>query len=448
MITPPLRPLAQLRGRLTAWYLVTLGAILLFLGVGLFLVIRHQISRQLDESLAAAAKELVRAAHIREMETAHVRGPVVDAIDELRIPERSLFVLDTAGRPIKPDTAPEWIRRAARDAATRGSVDSEREARDEHTWRIHAERFRLASGTPLVAVALADDVELEDQYAALIAIFSAAALAALLLVAIGGSLLVRQSTVPIERSVARMRQFMADAAHELRTPLAVVRSRAEVALQQPRSADEYRGALRSIEGESERLGGIVENLLMLARADSGELPLNRERFYLDDVALDAATAARALAQRKGVDLSVTGLEEAAIIGDRALVRQLILILLDNGIKFTPAGGRVTMRVVIADGASGGGAAGRQPTLEVSDTGVGISREHLPQVFERFFRADPARGRSDGAGLGLSIAKWIAEEHGAEISVLSDRGNGGGGGARVIVRFAPTMTGRDSGPKAT
>lgn len=427
--TVSLRPLATLRGRLTAWYLATLCAILLLLGAGLFVVIRRQISRQLDGSLAAASTELIRAAQIREMETARVRGPVVDAIDELRIPERTLYVIDTSGRAVKPESAPQWVRDAARAAATRGSVDAERELPEEHTLRMHAERFRLASGAPLIAVAVADDIELEDRYAALIAAFGAAALAALLLVALGGSFLVRQSTRPIERSVAHMKRFMADAAHELRTPLAVVRSRAEVALQQPRTPDEYASALRSIERESERLGGIVEHLLLLARADTGELPLKRERLYLDDVALDAAGAARVLAQRKGVDLSLTQFDEAPIEGDVTLVRQLVMILIDNGVKFTAAGGRVTMRV-----ANGTGRA----VLEVSDTGAGIAREHLPHVFDRFFRGDPSRARSDGAGLGLSIARWIADEHGAEIAVASEVGKG----TRVTVTFLPTANGRE------
>jgi signal transduction histidine kinase len=417
-----LRPLAELRGRLTAWYVLTFSAILLLLGGGLFVVIRRQLSHQLDHSLASAAHELIRAARIREMETAHVRGPVVDAIDELHIPERTLFLLDVTGRPIKPAVADEWIRRAAREAARTGSVVAEHEGTEGHTLRLHAEPFRLASGTPFVALVLADDVELEDRYAALIAAFAVAALVAMLLVGLGGSFLVRKSTAPIERSVVHMRRFMADAAHELRTPLTVIRGRAEVALQQRRTDAEYVSALQSIEHEAERLSGIVAQLLLLARADTGELPLNRERLFLDDIALDATSAAHVLAQRKGVELSVAEFEEAPIEGDRTLVRQLVLILLDNGVKFTPAGGRVTVRVTHV---------GDRSQLEVSDTGPGIATEHLPHVFERFFRGDPARARGDGAGLGLSIARWIAEEHDAEITVASAPGKG----TQVTVRFS-------------
>jgi signal transduction histidine kinase len=221
--------------------------------------------------------------------------------------------------------------------------------------------------------------------------------------------------------VTRMRQFMADAAHELRTPLAVVRSRAEVSLQQPRSTEEYASALRSIEREAIRLGGIVDDLLLLARAESGELPVRRERVYLDDVALDATHAALSIAQAKQITLRIPEFEETPIIADAALIRQLVMILLDNALEFTPTGGTVTVTVQgRADAAE----------LVVSDTGPGIPPEQLPHVFERFYRGDQARGRSSGAGLGLSIARWIAEQYDARISIESPPGTG----TRAVVRF--------------
>jgi len=232
----------------------------------------------------------------------------------------------------------------------------------------------------------------------------------------------------------QMRRFMADAAHELRTPLTVVRSRAEVALQRSRSPDDYVDALRGIERESIRLGRIVEDLLTLARADAGQRPIERERVFLDDVALDAAEAARVIAERKGVRLEVAEFEEAPVVGDAALLRQLGLILFDNAIKFTPPGGLVRIAVRVAPSGS--------PTLAVSDSGVGIGTEELPRIFERFYRGDPARTRSDGggategAGLGLSIAKWIAEEHRAAILVASRPGLG----TEVKVEFPAAANG--------
>jgi signal transduction histidine kinase len=361
------------------------------------------------------------------MESQTARGQVVDAVEELHIPDRSLYLFDAAGQPVTPASAPAWIVGAAVEAARSGHLQREQDPRRGHTLRLDAERFTLANGTPMVAVAVADKVELEDRYAALIATFGATAAAALLLVVAGGWFLVRKSTAPVERSIEHRRRFMADAAHELRTPLTVLRSRAEIALQQPRAAAEYEEALRGIESEAKRLGTLVEDLLILARADAGERPIARERVYLDDLTLEAAGAARVVAQAKGVALDLDEFDEALVVGDPTLLRQLIMILLDNAVKFTDRGGRVRVRV---------GSPNERPLLVVEDTGVGITTEQLPHVFERFYRGDPARSRAngsgaDGAGLGLSIAKWIADAHHAEVALTSAPGEG----TRVTVRFA-------------
>ncbi|HEX3533444.1 MAG TPA: HAMP domain-containing sensor histidine kinase [Gemmatimonadaceae bacterium] len=413
--------LVRLRLRLTFWYVATFGLIILLLGAGLFAVIRYQLSQQLDDSLHSATQELVRAARIREVEAAGARGRVIDAVDELNIPDRTLYLLDPRGNPVKPDTAGDWIRNAARRAGMSGQITLERDFPGDETLRLHALPFRLASGHRLVAVAVADQVELEDKYADLIAAFAAAAFAALVLVAAGGFLLVRKSTAPIERSMIFMRRFMADAAHELRTPITVLRTRVDVALQQPRDADHYVSALHGVEAEARRLGGIVDSLLVLARADSGERQIERERFFLDDVAIDAAGAERIVGRQKGVDVIVEEFEEAPVVGDPALIRQLFMILLDNAVKFTDPGGEVSVRVSLLDGV---------PTFVVRDTGIGISKEDMGRVFQRFFRGDTARSHTEGAGLGLSIARWIAREHGAEISLSSEPGQG----TRVVVTF--------------
>jgi signal transduction histidine kinase len=413
--------LVRLRLRLTIWYVGTFGLIILLLGTSLFAVIRYQISQQLDNSLMGAAEEIVRAARIREAEAKSARGRVVDAVDELNIPDRALYLLDTLGNAVKPDTAAEWIRAAAREAAKTGQSNVQIDTRHDETLRLHALLFKLTSGRHLVAVAVADQVELEDRYADLIAAFGGVALAALVLVAAGGFILVQKSTAPIERSVLFIRRFMADAAHELRTPITVLRTHAEVALQQPRDAANYVSSLRGIEAEARRLGGIVDSLLVLARADSGERQIEHERFFLDDVAIDAAAAAQLVGRQKGVVVTVEEFEEAPIVGDPALVRQLLMILLDNAMKFTDAGGEVRVRVSMPQGV---------PTFVVQDTGIGIKPEDLPRVFQRFFRGDTARGRTEGAGLGLSIASWIAREHGAEISMTSEPGTG----TRVAIRF--------------
>jgi len=420
-----LQRLVRLRHRLTIWYAATFGLIIFLLGMGLFAVISYQLSQQLDDSLRSATLELVRAARIREME-AGAHGRVLDAVDELNIPDRILYLLDVNGDPIKPAKADTWIREAAKKAGATGQITIQSDLPEDKTLRLHAMRFKLVSGRELVAVAMADQVELEDKYSDLITAFVVIAFAALILLAAGGFILVRKSTAPIERSIEFMRRFMADAAHELRTPITILRTRAEVALQQPREAANYVSALQGIEAEARRLGGIVDSLLVLARADAGERQIEKTRIFLDDIAIDAAGAAQVVARQKNVDVTVDLFEEAPVDGDPILIRQLIMIVLDNAVKFTDAGGQVHVRVSMLEGA---------PTFAVEDTGIGIKQEELSRVFQRFFRGETARSRTDGAGLGLSIASWIAREHEADISLSSEPGTG----TNVIITFPPAAT---------
>jgi len=418
--TPRPTTLARLRLRLTVWYGATFTLILLLLGGGLLFAIRHYISRRLDDALRAATAAVANATRTLEVERA--AGGAADAVEELHIPDRALYLFDAEGRPITPAAAGAWIQAAAREAGRAGRADLDRSGADDHPVRLHAERFTGGTGTAYVAVAVADRLELEDQYAALIATFAAAAFAALLLVAAGGYILVRQSTAPVERSMEQMRRFMADAAHELRTPVTVLRARAEVALGQARNAERDTASLQAMEQEADRVGAIVGDLLTLARADAGERPVAREALYLDDLAASAVEAVRALAERKPVTLEVGEFEEAAIVGDPTLVRRLLLIVLDNAIKYTPAGGRVRLDVTARAG---------RCSVTVSDTGIGIPEDQLSHVFERFYRGDPARREAEGAGLGLAIARWITELHGAAIEIARAEG---AHGTRVTLNF--------------
>ncbi len=404
--------LHRLRIRLTAWYVGVFALILAGFGGAVFLAISSEASRELDRSLGRAAQDVMRAAAIRRAEAASP-GPHLDALDELHIPGRRLFLFDARGAPVHPARAPRWLADMARRALARGVVVDEHDLPDEVTWRVHAERFSLASQT-FVAVAAGDALELDQQYPDLLFRFAVAALLALGAVALGGWWLARKSVEPVDAAFARMRGFMADAAHELRTPVAVLRGRADVALRRSRQVDDYRGALAAIGDEARRLGGIVENLLTIARADAGDWPISRERLFLDDLVLDAAAAARVLGASKGVRVEVEGLDEAPVVGDAALLRQLLMIPLDNAVKFTPAGGEVRVGVARRDG---------MVAVEVADTGPGIPPDQLPHVFERFFRGDSARARGGGAGLGLSIARWIAEAHDGRIAVTSPAGAG-------------------------
>jgi signal transduction histidine kinase len=421
----PQHPLARLRLRLTLWYVGVFSLILVLLGGGIFLAVRRQLSRQLDTSLRTAVAALRRSTRIREIEQAHATGPVVDAVAELRIPDRALYLFDANARPIIPAQVPPWILAAAQQAMGTGSANVDLDTPDDHHIRLHAERFAGGTGRIYVGAAAADRVELEDRYASLIEVFAGAALVALLLVAGGGYVLVRQSTAPVERSMEQMRRFMADAAHELRTPITILRTRAEVALGQERDAGADAATLRAIERETERLSALVGDLLTLARADAGERPMTRESVYLDDLAVEAVETIRTLADRHQVTVQMQSFEEARIAGDPVLVRRLLLILLDNAVKFTPEGGRVDVDVVASDG---------RRTVVIADTGPGIAPETLPRVFERFFRGEHARRDTEGSGLGLAIARWITDAHGAKIEIRSSPGEG----TRVAVDFPPGL----------
>ena len=212
----------------------------------------------------------------------------------------------------------------------------------------------------------------------------------------------------LESGFRRITQFTADASHELRTPVALIRTTAELALAE-NSPQASREALFSILAESERMTDLLEGLLSLARADSN-YRLRMEPVDCISAAREAMLQASVLASARGVVLTfATNLEIGHIHGNSGSLRRLFLIFLDNGIKYTASGGSVHMQVRGEQGAI---------VIQIQDTGVGISPEDLPHIFERFYRADKARDRSGGAGLGLAIAEWLAKAHHASIDVSS------------------------------
>ena len=213
----------------------------------------------------------------------------------------------------------------------------------------------------------------------------------------------------LERAFLRQQRFTADASHELRTPLAVIRSLAEVARTSPRDEAYDAHVYASICEESERLTRLVESLLVLARADEGHMP-DLVRVDLDEVAMDAVARTAERARQHGVTLSFVPSDGQVVRGDASLLTQLALNLLENAVRHTPSGGRITLSVEPTDDGV---------TLVVADTGSGIPEEHLPHLFERFYRVDQARSRTMGGfGLGLAICEWIARVHGGRLSVES------------------------------
>jgi heavy metal sensor kinase len=220
----------------------------------------------------------------------------------------------------------------------------------------------------------------------------------------------------LDAAFKKIIQFTADASHELRTPVAVMRTRTELSLRKPRSAEEYREALAQVHSELEKTSELVERLMLLARADYGVEALQLSTENLGEIVREVCSQAKMLSECKQVNFhEQIPLKPVWVKADAHALRRLFLILIDNAIKYTPEGGRVDVIV----GQENGSAIG-----EVRDTGIGIAPEHLPNVFERFYRADKARSReSGGVGLGLSIGRWIAEAHAGTIEVQSSLGGG-------------------------
>lgn len=402
----------RIRLRITAWYVGVFAAILLLFGVAVYTAVSRLISAAADRQLEAATAEIQRALEIREREQ-ELQVRAVDALDELRIPGMELYAFSADGRIVGRGEPPGFVGALASAVLAEGEVWARPESGEDASWRVYGRRIEVA-GRIYAALAVTSAVEVEEAYPGLLASFLAAMLGSLALVALGGAALARKSLVPVERSMERMRRFVADASHELRSPAAVLRTRAEVALQRARSVEEYADLMEKVRNEAERLGRLVDGLLLLAAADEDRLPVRRKRIFLDDVLVQASELARALATPKGVALELDDFDEAPVEADQDLVRQLILILLENAVKYTPPPG------VVRAGVSADGTWCR---VTVHDTGPGIDPDSLPHVFERFYRADPARGREGGSGLGLAIAKSIADAHGALIDVRSAHGEG-------------------------
>ncbi|MBI1355157.1 MAG: HAMP domain-containing protein [Acidobacteria bacterium] len=219
----------------------------------------------------------------------------------------------------------------------------------------------------------------------------------------------------IEGSVRSVVRFTGDAAHELRTPVAVIRASAELALRQPRSAETYRVTLQAIQKETVHVTELLEQLLTLARGDAGALQLEFDAVPVGSLLRQSLESARPLAESNDIALeSSLPQQDSLVWADEMAGRRLLLILIENAVKYTPSGGRVRVRLAVS---------ATECRIEVEDTGPGIPPDALPHVFDRFYRAAPDRARLEGAGLGLAIARTIAQAHGGRLEARSPDGGG-------------------------
>lgn len=297
---------------------------------------------------------------------------------------------------------------------------------DEHYYRILSVPYR-GGETRLMRPELGDHaikeviaVSIVDSELALLRNFVQVIVTGLVIgmlaIIIAGYYLAKRALVPIISAWDKQQQFVADASHELRTPLAVIKSNAELLLRHPdRTIEEESFRITNVVRESIRMSKLVSTLLTLARADANQLELNFSPIIINDIISGIVEQFKPLAELKGVSLEVSLCDHVELLADKERLQQLIVILLDNAIKYTPPNGSIKL------------SCRRQPhsvTLIVEDTGTGIAAEDLPRIFDRFYRGDKARSREQGGtGLGLSIAQWIVEKHGGKIKVDSEIGVG-------------------------
>lgn len=233
---------------------------------------------------------------------------------------------------------------------------------------------------------------------------------------VAGFYLARRALVPIEASWDKQQQFVADASHELRTPLAVIKANTELLLRHPgRTIREESARITNVLRETIRMNKLVATLLTLARADANRLELNKETIDLAGIVRSVGAEFGPLAEMKKISLKVVSGSPLDVMGDRERLHQLLVILLDNALKYTRPAGTVTLA---------SSRQGHSAVIVVEDTGQGIPPEDLPHIFDRFFRGDKARSRdTGGTGLGLAIAGWIVEQHGGTIRAESIAGQG-------------------------
>jgi heavy metal sensor kinase len=444
--------------RLTLSYLVVFAAAQFLFGIGMWIILRHNLYEITDNALTDQVDDLQRflEAQKKDASIAKLQEEVTEA-----------YVLEHSGDYLQVyDSEGDWIYRApflqrgsfpplARDRLARPAFEDKELGGKPFRFlsqniAVHGRHFTVQTGipthealqtlvlfrrylamfAPLILLAASGlgywvsgrALSPVDALARSARAISGANLSSRLEQLHTGDELQRLSDTlnemlsRIETAFLRITQFTADASHELRTPISLIRTEAEIALRRSRSEPEYRTALTHILLEAERTTSLVEKLLSLARADSGREALEIRLFNLRETVLKVASEWRivtgpvALCFTEAITTS-----EVPVEGDEAVLHQLLNILLDNAVKYTPAPGRIDISLDQRD---------HKAVLTVADSGIGIAEDDQPRIFERFYRADKARSRElGGAGLGLAIAHWIVQQHHGSIEVRSAPGKG-------------------------
>jgi two-component system, OmpR family, sensor kinase len=453
----------SIRARLTVWYALVLSCVLIAFACTAYLLVQRNFARRSDASIVEQADSFLRTVHAElndPAEGGNLKESIESAISEHRFRDTLFVVLDSAGNVVGNSNADqehpnaEEMQTLSRFRGDETRVDSSFQTirLGRRSFRVYLHRFP-ANGTAFTLAVLQSTHPQDEFLETLAGTFAVVIPAAVLLASLAGYFLARRNLRPVaamaqqaslisadnlhkrleihnsadelgqlagsfnelldrlDRAFEQQRRFIADASHELRTPVAILFGESDVALSQPsRAADDYRESLEILRTEAARLRFIIEDLFTLARVDAGQYRLTKTNFDLEELVAECVQNMRSLAAKRGVTMrSNLSAREMSIDADGPLLRRMLLNIIDNALKYTPAGGTVSVACQQNDDGY---------TVSVEDSGPGVSSDLHEKIFERFFRVDPARSRAEGnnggAGLGLSISRLIATAHGGEL----------------------------------
>ena len=426
---------SRIRLSLTLWYVAVLLAIVAVIAVVTYGILYRSLSSEVDDSLESSARQV--AAQLSEESLSGVQpagGGGEDHGEEGEDEEEEhgvrffgatsgdtfYLVLDPNGNslldPLNVDIAGVPDAASVSTAAGRGDA-WETITSDGTDYRLYS-RAVTDEGRMIAVVQVGRSLkEHQEQLKRLLVVLIATGAGGLGLAAAGGLFVAGRALRPVREAFSRQRAFVADASHELRTPLTLLRGNAEM-LQMTAAANlssEDTQSVREIVRQTDQIERLISDMSTLARMDEGQLLLQPAPVDIGELLRSAAADARLLAAGKDMAVYFETDGDLRIAADETRIRELLLALVDNAVRYTPPGGTITLRATAADS---------HVEVSASDTGPGIPPEHIERVFERFYRVDPSRSREQGgSGLGLSIARAIAEAHGGSLTVSSKEGTG-------------------------
>ncbi len=401
----------KLRLKLTLTNVVVVAIILIIFAVGVFVTMFKTTNDQTDQLInLISSNEGLSNAQVMPMKKDHKdhEGHELRYF-YVKLDKQNNVTYTSSDFDLNNEHINTLIRKALSKSQNDGNID----LNDEESYRFLKGELADGTGSYIIFINTHSDHEMLWH---LLLVLAFIGLGGLVLAFFGSLFMAEKSLVPIKKSWKRQRDFVANASHELRTPLTVIETTTDLLMNRGnQTIDSQIKWLENIQAENKVMAKLVNDMLFLARADSEQDLLGKEKFQLHLALLEAYIPFEALAIQQGIHLKPFDGPAVDINGDEAKIKQLAAILIDNAIKHTPSKGSIQMTLHDK---------GHTVEIIVSDSGEGISDEHIHKIFERFYRIDKARSRSDGsAGLGLSIAKHIVEEHNGEIKVESQVGVG-------------------------